>query len=150
MTAEELEAIRQRLRAATPGPWRWWTSCSYRRLSSDATGKDGDVLRGDIQRHDGQPDVICSEADKALIAHAPEDISALLVEVERLSTEMAARSHALAALIEPADDEEIRAGIRLLKRRFLEWRRPPLDLPPDSLIEEVVIALLNRAAQRKG
>lgn len=85
MTNEELEAIRQRLGAATPGPWRWWTSCSYRRLSSDATGRDGDVLRGDIQRHDGHPDVICSEADKALIAHAPADIAALLVEVERLT-----------------------------------------------------------------
>lgn len=53
-------------------------------------------------------------------------------------------------LIEPADSDEIRAGVRMLKRRFLEWRRPPVDLPPDSLIEEVVIALLNRAAQQKG
>lgn len=40
-TLDKLEAV---ARAATPGPWRWWTSNSVRRLSSDATGKDGDVL----------------------------------------------------------------------------------------------------------
>jgi len=28
----------------TPGPWEWWTSNSFLRLSSKATGKDGDVI----------------------------------------------------------------------------------------------------------
>lgn len=41
----------------TPGPWRWWTSCSFRRLSSEATGRDGDVLHAVTQRSDGHPDV---------------------------------------------------------------------------------------------
>ena len=41
----------------TPGPWRWWTSCSFRRLSSEATGRDGDVLSAVTQRSDGHPDV---------------------------------------------------------------------------------------------
>lgn len=41
----------------TPGPWRWWTSCSFRRLSSEATHGDGDVLCGVIQRADNHPDV---------------------------------------------------------------------------------------------
>lgn len=41
----------------TPGPWKWWTSCSFRRLSSEATGRDGDVLCAVTQRSDGHPDV---------------------------------------------------------------------------------------------
>lgn len=28
----------------TPGPWKWWTSNSFLRLSSQATGKDGGVI----------------------------------------------------------------------------------------------------------
>jgi len=69
--------------AATPGPWTWWTSNSYRRLSSDATRKDGDVLRGVAQR-DGHPDIACSEADRAYIAAAnPAAILVLLAELER-------------------------------------------------------------------
>jgi len=66
---------------ATPGPWRWWTSCSFRRLSSDATGKDGDVLRAVLQRWDGHPDVHASEDDKALIAAVRNALPALLAEV---------------------------------------------------------------------
>ena len=41
----------------TPGPWKWWTSCSFRRLSSEATCRDGDVLHAVTQRSDGHPDV---------------------------------------------------------------------------------------------
>lgn len=41
----------------TPGPWKWWTSCSFRRLSSEATGRDGDVLCAVTQRSDGHPDL---------------------------------------------------------------------------------------------
>lgn len=55
---------------ATPGPWLWWTSCSYRRLSSVPSGADGDVLHGVVQRHDNHPDVHCSEADRAFIAES--------------------------------------------------------------------------------
>ena len=55
---------------ATPGPWQWWTSCSYRRLSSVPSGADGDVLHGVVQRHDNHPDVHCSEADRAFIAES--------------------------------------------------------------------------------
>ena len=54
---------------ATPGPWLWWTSCSYRRLSSVPSGADGDVLHGVVQRN-GHPDVYCSAADRAFIAES--------------------------------------------------------------------------------
>lgn len=53
----------------TPGPWRWWTSCSFNRLSSDATGKDGDVLRA-VKYSDDVCGIEGSEADMDLIAEA--------------------------------------------------------------------------------
>ena len=34
--------------------------------------------------------------------------------------------------------EELRQYVALLKRRFLQWRDPPVDLPPDSVIEDVL------------
>jgi hypothetical protein len=80
--------IEGRARDATPGPWRWWDSNSFRRLSSDATGKDGDVLYGTVQQSDGHPDVMCSEADKAFIAHARTDVPWLLEEIRRLQAEI--------------------------------------------------------------
>jgi hypothetical protein len=60
----------------------WWTSCSFRRLSSAATGKDGDVLRGVVQPSDGHPDVYLPNGgwdgpDGRLIAAAPEMAEAL-------------------------------------------------------------------------
>lgn len=68
--------------AHTPGPWKWWTSCSFRRLSSEATGRDGDVLHAVIQRGDGHPDVHfpnggANGPDARLIAAAPDLLAAL-------------------------------------------------------------------------
>jgi hypothetical protein len=52
---------------ATPGPWLWWTSNSFRRLSSP--NGDGDVLHGSVHRIDGVVDIVGNEADKNLIAN---------------------------------------------------------------------------------
>ena len=81
MKDEELRAL---LAAATPGPWEWWTSNSFRRLSSNATRKDGDVMHGVAQR-DGHGDVVLPNGgwdgpDAKLIAAAPD----LAAEVLRL------------------------------------------------------------------
>ncbi len=70
----------------TLGPWRWWTSCSHRRLSSEATGKDGDVLHGEWQRHDGHPDVVAKQEDMDGIAwmrnHLPDLLQVLSASLE--------------------------------------------------------------------
>lgn len=58
------------LRGFTPGPWRWWTSCSFDRLSSDETGKDGDVLYATKYR-DGVCGIEGTVENKRLIAAAP-------------------------------------------------------------------------------
>lgn len=61
----------------TPGPWNWWTSNSFRRLSSEADGKDGGVICPTVSRSDGHPDLIVKREDMALIAAAPELLEAL-------------------------------------------------------------------------
>jgi hypothetical protein len=50
----------------TPGPWKWWTSNSVRRLSSPVG--DGDVLHGSTHPRDGVVDVVGNEIDKNFIA----------------------------------------------------------------------------------
>lgn len=53
----------------TPGRWRWWTSNSMRRLSSDATGKDGDVISATIAS-DGVAVVCVKGEDMPVLAAA--------------------------------------------------------------------------------
>ncbi|MDX4957271.1 hypothetical protein [Delftia acidovorans] len=71
----------------TPGPWEWWTSNSFRRLSSAATGNDGDVLYATVQPSDGHPDVELPNGgwngpDGRLIAAAPELLEVALAALE--------------------------------------------------------------------
>ena len=60
----------------TPGPWEWWTSNSFLRLSSKATGKDGDVIDS-FKMSDGQTSLSVKVDDMNLIAAAPELLEAL-------------------------------------------------------------------------
>lgn len=61
----------------TPGPWKWWTSNSFLRLSSEADRKDGGVICPTVSRSDGHPDLIVKREDMPLIASAPELLEAL-------------------------------------------------------------------------
>lgn len=63
----------------TPGPWKWWTSNSWRRLTCDDRqwpNQEGGVLCPIVCR-DGHPDVSVSEEDMGLIAAAPDLLAAL-------------------------------------------------------------------------
>lgn len=60
----------------TPGPWEWWTSNSFLRLSSKSTGKDGGVIDSTVMR-DGHPTLVVKKEDMALIAAAPELLEAI-------------------------------------------------------------------------
>lgn len=60
----------------TPGPWEWWTSNSFLRLSSKATGKDGDVIDS-FKMSDGHTSLSVKHEDMALIASAPDLLAAL-------------------------------------------------------------------------
>lgn len=60
----------------TPGPWEWWTSNSFLRLSSKATGKDGDVIDS-FKMSDGQTSLSVKVDDMHLIAAAPDLLLAM-------------------------------------------------------------------------
>jgi|AGFS01.1.fsa_nt_gi hypothetical protein len=60
----------------TPGPWMWWTSNSFLRLSSQATGKDGDVIDS-FKMSDGATSVSVKVPDMHLIAAAPDLLESL-------------------------------------------------------------------------
>ena len=67
--------------AHTPGPWQMWTSCSFRRISSQRGG-DGDVLCAVVQHSDGHPDLYFKNGgfdgpDARLILAAPDLLAAL-------------------------------------------------------------------------
>ena len=64
------DALESSRRAET---WEWWTSNSWRRLMAPRRGsvQTRAVLMPTVCR-DGQPDIVVSEADMALIAAAPD------------------------------------------------------------------------------
>lgn len=59
----------------TPGPWEWWTSNSFLRLSSRG-GKDGGVIDS-FKMSDGHTSLSVNREDMALIAAAPDLLEAL-------------------------------------------------------------------------
>jgi hypothetical protein len=55
----------------TPGPWEWWTSCSWKRLRSNLGGGKAVSVLEPYVCEDGHPDVSINNRDMALIAAAP-------------------------------------------------------------------------------
>ena len=82
----DLDAIKTRLDAATPGPWAQHPEVPRSIVSA---GKpDFSLLALDAPPEDGPYAVVDSEGDADLIAHAPTDIAALVAEIERLRATM--------------------------------------------------------------
>ncbi|EME0456337.1 TPA: ead/Ea22-like family protein [Pseudomonas aeruginosa] len=78
--------LRRLAKAATPGPWRVQTGCSWRRIGTDSG--DGDVLRPCTHPHDGWPDIVAPAENLKYIASAnPKTVLALLDEIDRLKAE---------------------------------------------------------------
>jgi hypothetical protein len=71
------------MKPATPLPWEWWTSNSHHRLSSKATGKDGDVLHAHVAR-DGMPCINVKQGDDEYIVHACNAYPRLVMERAQL------------------------------------------------------------------
>lgn len=79
MTRERLDAIQERLADATPGPWVWLGEAELASPTIPEPEDEDDYQY--ITNEDGQID---SSDDADLIAHAPQDLTDLLAEVERL------------------------------------------------------------------
>ena len=83
MTTLDLEPIKERLAAATPGPWRVWRDpdpTNVRATAVETAWCYGDI-EGDTELI---TDYLPTDADARFIAEAPSDIEALIGEVERL------------------------------------------------------------------
>lgn len=77
-----LDAIRARAEAATPGPWKLWGMT----VMTDRAGT-GNVDDADDIAFTTDPDRGTRTFNASFIAHAREDVPALLAEVEALRTE---------------------------------------------------------------
>ncbi len=86
----DLEQIKARLAAATPGPWEWDDADEPRWLMTS----DEDIVGDCDVRGDG---------NAALIANAPADLAACVGRIETLER---LAGHALSFLDEMADDHE--------------------------------------------
>jgi len=89
----------------TPGPWKWWTSNSWRRLArDDSRGGHFAWVLEPIRQNDGHPDCLVSEADMGLIAAAPDLLAALIGVVavaDRSTVEFDAARAAIAKATTP-------------------------------------------------
>ena len=84
MTTLDLEPIKERLDAATPGPWDFYVLPQSVGITV-ATIHSEQGPRETCWTVDLPPEIggMGTEKDATFIAHAPEDIAALISEVER-------------------------------------------------------------------
>ena len=117
MTASlDLEAIKARAAAATEGPWEWddpTISQHWSRPAPWATVVDDEVRCGGYC-YGGSSDPIKSAADGEFIAHAREDVPALVAEVERLRTLHKDRATLIRA-VGAAQDAGDKTGVELTR-----------------------------------
>jgi len=86
MTHEELEAIEAREAAATPGPWVCWDEAIMSTAKPQCEAEC--VLWADANSGtDGGRIFYTRDEDAEFIAHARQDVPALLAEVKRLKAE---------------------------------------------------------------
>ena len=118
----DIEAIKGRLTAATPGPWR--RDGNHR---AKVRGGDGDTLTRVVPESSDEPWSLTDEANADLIAHAPGDIAALIAEVERLREvndgyllEMG-RQHALLRDQKRGENAERAAVVAWLREQVADW-----------------------------
>lgn len=71
--------------------WKWWDSCSFRRLTFEdgPDRRDGSALHGTVQASDGHPDVNMAPGVREFIeAASPLVVGQLAAHVERLATQL--------------------------------------------------------------
>lgn len=95
----DLEAIKKRAEAATPGPWFFDANGDFGiSTKADAAGSWTVIVCGMLDEHDQifeDTYPIGTSFDGEFIAHAREDIPALIAEVERLQAKVDHKSQLL-------------------------------------------------------
>lgn len=110
LTVQQLDDIETRATAATPGPWGVYTfggdslieiaadledtGCGYRARRTIARFED-EPLDNDPAHSEwtAEEDWVQVRADAAFVAHAPEDVRALLAEIRRLNAALTQIRH---------------------------------------------------------
>lgn len=98
----------------TPTPWRWWTSNSFLRLSSDVTGKDGDVLSAVTQGED-DPVLNISDADAEFIVRACNAHDELVTAADAMLAELLFRAEGYRSIPLSAAGKALRAALAKAK-----------------------------------
>lgn len=115
-----IPTLKHLIERVTPLPWRWWTSNSMRRLSSDPSGKDGDVAHAYIAR-DGVPDIAVRASDAEYIEQACNALPELLSRLEAAERCVDALKKVEAALSDIGDaDREPGDDLKWCERRAAE------------------------------
>jgi len=120
-----LDAIKARLAAATPGPWGLQGAQNDYELRGPGPRVNGwnmGPLVMEVSRWNKHP----SPADVALIEHAPADLTALIAEVERLRAELGrATSEAFDLGVKSGEGRERAATVAWLRSEsfIMEYRR---------------------------
>ncbi|MFY3433949.1 hypothetical protein ACOTI9_14980 [Achromobacter mucicolens] len=71
--------------------WKWWDSCSFRRLTFEdgAQRRDGSALHGTVQASDGHPDVNMAPGVREFIeAASPQAVGQLADLAARLAAQL--------------------------------------------------------------
>lgn len=121
LTQEQLDAIRERLDAATEGPWMPDNDePGYVIAPGDPSGWDGYLIASTVD-HDGG--LFVQEHNAELIAHAPQDLTALLAEVERLRNELAKAREVTDEKITEAisGSMEVNCELRVMENMLTTW-----------------------------
>jgi hypothetical protein len=128
MTASQLEAIRARMKSASDGPW------SVRRIPNSFPSQAGDRYTHPCVRGFRVPRRIYDlawqqvEADAEFIAHARNDMPALIEELEHMRSTLQECQRALGELVgrnEPADTQDLARVEQFLAEADARWEDAP-------------------------
>ncbi|MNU65416.1 hypothetical protein D3C71_547080 [compost metagenome] len=83
--------LQQLAAALSNRDWKWWDSCSFRRLTFEdgPDRRDGSALHGTVHRSDGHPDVSMAPGVREFIeAASPMAVGLLAANVARLTAQL--------------------------------------------------------------
>ena len=145
---DQVEELKRLALSATPGPWKWWTSNSVKRITGP-DGEDGGVLSAYV--HAGYADLRVSAEDQAYIESAnPSAILELIEQLERwpeIAKTLASENAEL------RKDAERRAGVTLTAQQLLDalnLAAPDRDEDPDQMETEVTIQYMDNVQGDDG
>jgi|GEM_PF-3116526 len=113
--------LKQRAAALGNRDWKWWDSCSFRRLTFEdgPNRRDGSALHGTVQASDGHPDVSMAPGVREFIeATSPQAIASMCDDLAAKNRALEIVRSELAALVSECERADSQAA-RELRRTFI-------------------------------